>query len=214
MVDTTGRQQGQDLPSLDLIPENSISYDIGIKTDFDKFRSQVFVYWLDLDDNIVPVSAGSNQFTRDNQDSFIQGTELDAQYLVQGGWSVYGNMTYTFGKNEVTQAPLSRIPPTQGIFGVRWRDRRARNYFAIYTWIVKTQDRLDPVRDIGDERIPIGGTPGFATLNMRFGKTFGRCNRHRLSINLENITDEAYLVHGSGVFGTGFTARFGYSWTY
>lgn len=207
-------QQGQDLPSLGLIPERSISYDVGIKTNFDRLRSQAFVYWLDLENNIVPISAGVNQFTRDNQDSFIQGAELDAEYLLQRGWSLYGNMTYTFGKNEITQAPLSRIPPTQGLLGLRWRDRRARNYFSIYTWMVRRQDRVDPVRDIGDERIPLGGTPGFATLNMRFGKTFGCCNRHRLSLNLENITDKAYLVHGSGVFGTGFTARFGYSWIY
>ena len=30
-------------------------------------------------------------------------------------------------------------------------------------------------------------------------------------LGLENITDKNYLVHGSGVFGTGFTARWGYS---
>ena len=201
-------------PSLGLTPEHSISYDIGIKTDFQRFRSQTFVYWLDLDDNIVPVVAGANQFRRNNQDSFIQGVETDAELLLNCGWSIYGNMSYTFGKNEITQAPLSRIPPAQGIAGLRWRDRQARNYFAIYTWMVRRQDRLDPVRDIGDERIPVGGTPGFATLNMRFAKTLGCCNRHRFSLNLDNITDKAYLVHGSGVFGTGFSARFGYSWIY
>jgi hypothetical protein len=75
------------------------------------------------------------------------------------------------------------------------------------------QDRLDPVRDDTDERIPPGGTPGFATLNMRMGRTLGRCDQHRLSLSLENITDQPYLVHGSGVLGTGFTARFGYTWT-
>ncbi|MCA9213254.1 MAG: TonB-dependent receptor [Planctomycetales bacterium] len=207
-------QQGQDLPSLGLTPERSISYDVGIKMNYNRLRSQAFVYWLDLENNIVPISAGANQFRRDNQDSYIQGTEFDAEYLLNDGWSLYGNMAYTYGKNRVTQAALSRIPPTQGILGLRWRDRSARNYFSIYTWMVRRQDRLDPVRDIGDERIPVGGTPGFATLNMRFGKTFGCCNRHRLSLNLENITDKAYLVHGSGVFGTGFSARFGYSWIY
>ena len=207
-------QQGRDLPSLGLIPERSVSYDVGIKTNYRRLRTQLFVYWMDLQNNIVPVVAGANQFTRDNQDSFIQGTELDAEYLLQRGWSLFGNMTYTYGRNEITQAPLSRIPPTQGVAGIRWRDRKARNYFSIYTWMVRRQDRLDPVRDIGDERIPASGTPGFATLNMRFGKTLGCCNRHRLSLNLDNITDKAYLVHGSGVFGTGFTARFGYSWVY
>ena len=207
-------QQGQDLPSLGLIPESSVSYDVGIKTNFNRFRSQAFVYWLDLDDNIVPIAAGANQFRRQNQDSFIQGAELDAEYLLDAGWSLYGNLAYTFGKNLVTQNPLSRIPPTQGVLGLRWRDRRANNFFSLYSWMVRRQDRLDPVRDISDERIPLGGTPGFATLNMRVGRVWGPDARHRLSLGLENITDKAYLVHGSGVFGTGFTARIGYSFVY
>ena len=71
---------------------------------------------------------------------------------------------------------------------------------------------LDPVRDMTDERIPPGGTPGFATLNMRVGHAFGCCDQHRVSLSLENITDQPYLVHGSGVFGTGFTARLGYTY--
>ena len=207
-------QQGMDLPSLGLTPEQSTSYEVGLKTDFDRLRTQTFVYWMQLDDNIVPVVAGANQFTRANQDSFIQGAEFDGELLIDRQWSVFGNLTYTYGTNLVTDSPLSRIPPTQGITGLRWRQKCRLSYFEIYTWMVRRQDRLDPVRDFRDERIPIGGTPGFATLNMRAGRTFGSDRQHRLSLGLENMTDKNYLVHGSGVFGTGFTARFGYSWVY
>ncbi len=91
---------------------------------------------------------------------------------------------------------------------LRIREPRLRSYFAVYTWMSVRQDRLDPVRDVTDERIPIGGTPGFATLNLRCGRNFGACDQHRLSLSLENITDQPYLVHGSGVLDTGFTARF------
>ncbi len=204
-------QQGMDLPSLGLTPENTVNYEVGVKTNFDRLRTQTFVFWFDLNDNIVPISAGANQFRRANQDSFVQGVEHQAELLLHDGWSVYGNFWYTYGKNRVTGAPLSRIPPAQGILGLRWRDPRLRGYFSIHTWLVRRQDRLDPVRDIADERIPIGGTPGYGTLNLRFGKTFGCCRQHRLSVSLENLTDKAYLVHGSGVAGTGFTARLGYA---
>ena len=131
---------------------------------------------------------------------------------MQCGWSIYGNVWYIYGRNEITNAPLSRIPPTQGTLGLRWRDDDLRSYFSIYTWLVREQDRVDPVRDVGDERIPPGGTPGYGTLNMRWGTYLGCCDQHRVSVSLENITDQAYLVHGSGVFGTGFTARLGYTW--
>jgi hypothetical protein len=46
---------------------------------------------------------------------------------------------------------------------------------------------------VTDERIPIGGTPGFATLNVRCGRSFGDCDQHRLSLSLENITDRQFL---------------------
>jgi len=100
----------------------------------------------------------------------------------------------------------------QGIAGFRWRRSEDRAYFSLYTWLVDRQDRLDPVRDFSDERIPPGGTPGFATLNVRAGRAFGDASQHRLSISVENLTDQPYLVHGSGVFGTGITGRFGYQW--
>ena len=207
-------QQGQSLPSLGLVPENSINYEVGIKTDYERLRTQTFVYWIDLQDNMVSIAAAPDTFKTANQDSFIQGVEFDGELLLRDGWAMYGNFWYTYGINLVTDSPLSRVPPTQGILGLRWRDPELRSYFAVYTWLVRRQDRLEQVRDITDERIPPGGTPGYATLNMRVGHTFGRCDQHRVSLSLENITDQPYLVHGSGVYGTGFTARFGYAWTY
>jgi hemoglobin/transferrin/lactoferrin receptor protein len=207
-------QAGQSLPSLGLTPEHSINYELGVKTDLNRLRTQTFVYWIDLQDNMVSIAAAPNTFATANQDSLIQGVEFDGEFLLERGWAVYGNFWYTFGKNVVTQAPLSRIPPMQGILGLRYREPRLRSYFAIYTWMSDRQDRLDPVRDVTDERIPIGGTPGFATLNLRCGRNFGAWDQHRLSLSLENITDQPYLVHGSGVLGTGCTARLGYAWVY
>lgn len=205
-------QQGRDLPSLGLVPETSVSYEVGIKTDGQRLRTQTFVYWLDLENNIVPISAGPDQFQRGNQDSIVQGAEFDGEYWLRRGWSLFGNVTYTYGRNEVTGGALSRIPPTQGIIGLRWRDPCATRYASVYAWLVRDQDRLDPVRDFGDERIPDGGTPGFHTLHARFGQHFGDANQYRLSLNLDNITDQPYLVHGSGVFGTGFSAKIGLTW--
>ncbi|MCG8649140.1 MAG: TonB-dependent receptor [Pirellulales bacterium] len=207
-------QQGQSLPSLGLRPEHSVSYEIGFKTDFDRLRTQASVFWVDIDDNIVSITAAPNTFASANQDSTVQGVEINSEYLLSRNWALYGNFWYTYGQNEVTNAPLSRVPPTQGILGLRCRPVGTSSYLDVYTWMSDRQDRLDPVRDVTDERIPIGGTPGFATLNARMGRTLGAENQHRISASFENITDKDYLVHGSGVLGTGFTTRLGYSWIY
>ena len=207
-------QDGQSVPSLGLRPETSINYEVGIKTRCERLRTLTSVFWLDLKDNIVSITAAPDTFASANQDSFVQGVEFSGDYLITPTWALYGNFWHIRGTNEVTDAPLSRIPPTQGILGLRWDDPCRLCYFDIYTWMSARQNRLDIVRDVTDERIPIGGTPGFATLNIRTGRVFGACRQHRLSLSLENITDKAYLVHGSGVLGTGATARFGYSWIF
>ena len=207
-------QDGKSVPSLNLDSEHSINYEVGVKTDYDRLRTQTFVYWIDLQDNIVSITAAPDTFASDNQDSLLQGVEFDGDYLLEDGWSLYGNFWYTYGRNNVTGSPLSRIPPTQGILGLRWRDHDLSRYFSIYTWMVRRQDRLEQVRDITDERIPSRGTPGYATLNLQLGRRFGTLQQHRLGLSLENITDKAYLVHGSGVFGTGFTARLTYALTF
>jgi len=163
---------------------------------------------------MVSIAAAPNTFSTANEDSFLQGVELAGELVLERGWSLYGNFWYTYGQNLVTRAPLSRIPPTQGILGLRYREPTLRSYFDVYTWMSARQDRLDPVRDVTDERIPLEGTPGFATLNIRAGRTIGQGDRHRVSLSLENLTDQPYLVHGSGVLGTGFTARLGYHWAF
>jgi hemoglobin/transferrin/lactoferrin receptor protein len=107
-----------------------------------------------------------------------------------------------------TEWPLSRIPPMQGILGLRRRWNDGRDWFDVFACVVGKQARLS-ARDISDRnRIPIGGTPGYATVNFRFGRMI--TERQRLSLVVENLFDEQYRVHGSGSDGTGVNAILSY----
>ena len=224
-------QDAQDLPSLNVRPERARTYEIGLKFDTPKLRLQVFEYWTDLQDNIlrqavdsngnpVPnkigpygtVIPGSSNFIRSNFDSYINGTELAGEYLLQNDWSIYGNFWYTYGQDIVRNEPLSRIPPMQGLVGLRWEESQHRKWFAVYTNLVARQDRYNPQNNI-DSRFPLGGNPAYATLNLRTGTTLGKHHQHRLSLGLDNITNTPYRVLGSGVDGAGFSAIFGYEWS-
>lgn len=216
--------EGIDIPNPALTPETSINYEVGLKFDLDRFRAQTFVFWTDLEDllarekvNEIPDPSGPPGATidilqRQNVGSAqIQGYELAGEFLFTPTWSAYGNLTYIYGQNISDNEPLSRIPPTQGVIGLRWRDRQARRWFDAYGWLVATQDRLSD-RDIRDSRIPDGGTPGYGTLNMRLGWCVGQ--HQRVTLGIENITDKAYRVHGSGVDGPGISGQFGYELFY
>lgn len=212
-ADNTVLQNSQDIPSLNVRPEQSITYEVGFKVDTPRLRLQVFEYWIDLGDNILREPVGGGDNIRANFDSYINGTELTAEYLLGDGWSTYGNFAYTYGRDLVRGEPLSRIPPTQGVVGLRWRDECRRTYCDLFTWLVRRQDRY-AAQDMTDARFPVGGTPGFGTLNLRMGTRLGRCENHRLSFTLENITDKAYRVLGSGVDGPGFNFIAGYEWVH
>ena len=205
------QQSSADTPSIDLQPEESLSYDVGLKLKRSCLQAQFYYFWMDIDDMILRSPAGTigttTLFSRSNRDSHLNGLEWAAQYDLQNGWNLYGQMSYYLGVDLERNEPLSRIPPTQGVLGLRWQDPGRCQYFDFYTWMVRRQDRLN-FQDISDKRIPPGGTPGYATFNLRWSSRFSETQR--LTLELENLLDRAYRVHGSGVDGAGISANIGY----
>ncbi len=215
--------EGIDIPNPNLTPETSINYEVGLKFDYRRVRAQTFVFWTDLDQLLVrrkvneipdPTSPGDviDVLMRQNTgNAKLQGYELGAELLLTPRWSSYGNLAYVLGEDLGNAEPLSRIPPVQGVLGLRWRDEESRNWIDLYGWLVARQTRLS-ARDVRDSRIPPGGTPGYVTLNLRLGSYIGR--NQRITLGIENLTDRAYRVHGSGVDGPGISGQFGYELFY
>jgi iron complex outermembrane receptor protein/hemoglobin/transferrin/lactoferrin receptor protein len=97
------------------------------------------------------------------------------------------------------RVPLSRVPPVNGTLEARV-SLPASTYAGLgFRWALD-QTRL-AVNDWTDYRIPVGGTPGYAVLDLRAGYRF----RERLALHaqLENLFDSAYRTHGSSVNGAG-----------
>jgi hemoglobin/transferrin/lactoferrin receptor protein len=220
-ADATFLQNQQSVSSINVRPEVATNYEIGLKINKPRLRAQVVEFWTNIHDYItrLPVNGNgvfdpnSSNFIRTNSQAYINGTEISGEFLLERGWSTYGNFWYTYGTDRGLNEPVSRIPPVQGILGLRWREERSRAWFEMYTWMV---NRVSPSRyafvNTRDARFPTNGTPGFATLNFRAGRTFGDQDQHRLSMNLENVTDKAYRVLGSGVDGAGINAIFSWEW--
>ncbi|MGC4004966.1 MAG: TonB-dependent receptor [Pirellulales bacterium] len=100
--------QFQTISSVNVGPQYSETYEVGFKVDTDEFRMQAYQYWNNLNNAILryPVTNGvfdptSATVTRANSDAYIYGTELGGEWLLQNygyqGWSVYGNVWYTYG---------------------------------------------------------------------------------------------------------------------
>jgi outer membrane receptor protein involved in Fe transport len=97
------------------------------------------------------------------------------------------------------RVPLSRIPPVNGSVEARWSHRVGVAVGAALRW-AGPQSRL-AVADRSDARIPVGGTPGFAVLDLRASYRVER--RLVLALVFENVIDSTYRYHGSSVNGPG-----------
>ncbi len=219
-ADKTFLQNAINQPSvgaLDVQPEHSLTYEVGLKLDSPRVRGQIYQWWMNIDDYMTRVPDANNVVVLGNSRAALHGTELSGEFLLDSQWSLYGNAFYTWGRDTLKNEPYPRIPPTQGVAGIRWRDEPRTTYADLFTWMVADfdRDRYSPsiINNQGlvtDARFPNDGQPGFATLNLRVGRTFGEDLNHTVSLSLLNMTDKYYRVVGSGVDGEGFNAILGY----
>ena len=94
---------------------------------------------------------------------------------------------------------MSRIPPLMAMGALRFVPNQKLSLEA-FVRAASKQNRLSS-RDKDDNRIPAGGTPGWITLNFRWSWEIR--SGLKLNVIFENIFDETYKEHGSGVYSPG-----------
>ena len=77
---------------------------------------------------------------------------------------------------------------------------------------VKDWDKLSADDRRDTQRIPPGGTPGYTVLTLRGGVTVWK--DLDLTLALENVADEDYRIHGSGVNEPGRNLVLQAEWTF
>jgi len=98
---------------------------------------------------------------------------------------------------------MTRIPPLFGQIEFRYETRVAKGHrlFAstdlLGAW---KQSRLSP-EDETDVRIPVNGTPAWRTWNVGVGTTV--FDHYQLLLRIENLLNQKYKLHGSGLYGPG-----------
>jgi outer membrane receptor protein involved in Fe transport len=98
--------------------------------------------------------------------------------------------------------PADRIPPVNGQVGLLYRPM-PRLWVEPFVRFAAAQDRLSD-RDRTDPRINPEGTPGWVTANIRLGWEI--TERFRARFAVENIFDQPYREHGSGINAPGINA--------
>ncbi len=201
-----------EVPNYRLQPEKMLSADIGVKMDSERLTTTLSAYYASIYDLLASASDlydGSPTIIRNGEEylikskqnigqAFIRGVEVCWDFAASGRLHIYGNGCSTYGQNTTLHEAVGGIPPTFGLFGLKWLEEKY--FLAAYCRFASRQDRLS-ADDRDDPRIPTGGTPGWQIFNIRVGgRPFNWC---RVQFAVENIFDLNYREHGSGVNGPG-----------
>ena len=199
-----------EIPSPGLDPEYTTNYELGLKTLGARAVSQVSVFYTDVRDLILRRPTGnvngSGQFevVKENVgDGYVYGIEAEGALAVGSGWELFAGATFVEGKVDTfpTSAPvtdeeyLDKLMPFTAQLGTRW-ERDAR-WFEFIAQGAGDADKLSTADTLDTQRIPPGGTPGYVVFHARGGLRLGK--HLALDLGLENILDEDYRVHGSGL---------------
>lgn len=216
-----------------LAPERSISYELGSRIRTARVDVDAFGYVTVFDGLMTrtlrtlnqcpsaePNCSGTRtrlQLVNAPEASYMIGGEASVRLRFGRGFEAVSNLSYAWGQgpNPVDAQglwlPLTRVPPLQGSTEVRWTHQGLGLYFgAVMRWAAD-QTRLS-ISDIHDPRIPAGGTPGYAVLDLRAG--WRQSKNFRINVIAENLFDTAWRVHGSSINqpGRGFLVQAAVGW--
>ncbi|MBC7923973.1 MAG: TonB-dependent receptor [Ferruginibacter sp.] len=197
-----------EVPNGNLKPEKSTNVELGWKARTGRFAGSLAVYRNYLTDIITRVRQGRDSvgaypvYLKENTaKAYIQGVEADAEWQLTRHLAAFGNLIYTYGQNQTAEEPFRRIPPLNSRLGLRYQ--RSSGPWAKLEWLSATKQARLAKGDQDDNRISKGGTPGWNVVNLQAGY---RASGWMLGIELQNLFDEAYRAHGSGVDGYGRSA--------
>jgi len=203
-------------PGLD--PEQYISYELGLKTQTERFRGEAAVFYFDITDMIVRAPTGNTvngltEVTKRNAgDGWLYGIELSGEYDLDENWTAFASFAWQDGEVDgyptaapvPVEEPISRLLPATGTAGIRYTSTDRKWWVEASVLAADKADNLSSGDKADTQRIPPGGTPGYVIANLRAG--WNVTDDFTVTAALENLTDEDYRIHGSGQNEPGLNA--------
>ena len=217
-----------EIASPDLDPERYLTWDVGVKAREGPLEFEAVYFYTWITDMIVRtptgnIVAGAIEVRKSNVgDGYVQGASGTLTYHfgegLLAGWQAAGGASWQQGAVDTfptsapvkSREPLGKVPPAGGFVRLGFESPDGLWHVEAEARFARAQERLSPgdVRDT--QRIPPGGTPGWATFALRGGVRVAE--RLTVDVGLENLGNRDYRHHGSGVNEPGAQAVLSVGW--
>ena len=192
---TSGRGSGAAAAvNVDLVPESSMSYEIGARYDGDSLSLDTSVFYTDARDFIEQDQGATGIFQNIGWAKTL-GFEVTTSYVLHDlGLTPYAN--FTMMRREQTKgrerrAPASkktRTPAIQGKVGLQYE----RPLDAMYFFSDLRLDFASGTEDLVAMRTTAANYPGWMTVNLNLGLSGGEESQYSVSLAINNILDKLY----------------------
>lgn len=194
-----------------LDPERFLTYDLGVKFRSSQFHGEIALFRTEIHDLIIRTPTGKiigsdTEVTKKNSgDGYIHGFEFQVSAKLDSAISLKLQSCYNDGEVDtyptsdtvISRETLSRLQPWTNQINLLYRDPDSKWSLEAVGKFAQKQDELS-TRDQSDtQRIPPGGTPGYAVFHLRAEYEFS--DQTEITLAIENLLDENYRIHGSGV---------------
>ncbi len=193
-----------EVPASGLQPEQSQHTEIGYKFKSRNFSGTTSFYYMHLSNLITRVKmegqtiSGYPVYQKENTEAaYIKGIETEVEYRISKQFNLNAGIAYTYGLSLSKNEPLRRIPPFNGRVMASYRDKK---WFAAAAFQFAAKQSRLAQGDKDDNRIPVGGTPGWQVINLYGGYQFSVV---QVNAGVQNLLNSDYRTHGSGINGVG-----------
>ncbi|HPF13107.1 MAG: TonB-dependent receptor [Planctomycetes bacterium] len=205
-----------EVPAFGLEEETVTGYEMGLRSETGRTRYDISAFYTDITDGIVRVptgnvnGSGESEITKANVgDGYVWGWAGSLTYALNESFDVHLDAAYQRGEQDtfptsapvLVREPIDRLMPTTLHAGVRWNAPVRNGWVELRLTHAQKADRLSTRDEQDTSRIPPGGTPAYSLLDLRGGWKLS--SHAECMVGLENLFDEDYRVHGSGVNGPG-----------
>lgn len=219
-----------EIPSPGLDPEHYITWELGTKFREAGLEVEALYFYTWISDQIVRTPTGTTSGSslvvtkRNVGDGYVQGASGSLGYRIPdgpltgwratlgAGWQEGAVDTFPTSAPVSEREPLSKMPPAHATLRLGYEAEDEQWWVEAEATAVRAQKRLSTADQRDTQRIPPGGTPGYAVFALRGGVQ--AMKGLKINVALENLGDRDYRHHGSGVNEPGFHAVLSFVWDF